>query len=361
MSDSWILSGMYYDYEKVRDAFAAKLWSDFNQNSFGVENSFDFRYVEVIMNDEYHGLYLLGLKPSQDSIASEIEDPEHPDIMFKVEESDDIASFLTDKTNILKYYKQETKVDDKIAREVLRDYFRAIFGDDNSAVEAAVDMQNAVDFHLFTNFSQNVDIPRGGLAGYKNCYLSFKWDGEKYRAIFTPWDFDIALGTNNLFGSYYDLLPDQNTVLDNDSIAALRRNGSSSADYLIQTRYTALRQAALSNTKIDELIDDLEKDIYDSGAFRRNKERWTKSKHGDPEIKLNDFRTHIHKRLEYLDGYYAYGDAKYLHEDYFEVPNYITEYLNTGVLLSPDDPDYYTKQEPAVEEGELELDPVFWQ
>lgn len=361
MNDNWILSGMYYDYEKVRDAFAAKLWSNLNENSFNVANDYEFRYVEVIMNGDYCGLYLLGTKPSPNSILSEVPDEEHPDIMFKIEEGDDIGSFITRQTNILKYYKQETDVDDKIATEVLREYFESIFGDDNLAIESSVDMQNAVDFHLFTNFSQNLDIPRGGLAGYKNCYISFKWDGEKYRAIFTPWDFDIALGTNNLFGTYYDLSPDLNTVLDNDSIAALRRNGSGSADRLIQTRYFTLRQAALSNSKIDTLIDELEKDIYNSGAFRRNMERWTESKHGDPEIKLNDFRTHIHKRLEYLDSYYALGDSESLKEAYFEVPNFVTEYLNTGVLLSPDDPNYYTKQEPVVNEGGLELEPVFWQ
>ncbi len=360
-SDNWILSGMYYDYEKVRDAFAAQLWADINENSFGVSNAYEFRYVEVIMNDSYQGLYLLGSKPTPDSIASEIPDEEHPDIMFKAEEGDDIGSFLTGQTNILKYYKQETDVDDKIATKVLRNYFESVFGDDKMAIESSVDMQNAVDFHLFTNFSQNIDIPRGGLSGYKNCYLSFKWDGEKYRAIFTPWDFDIALGTNNLFGEYYDLPPEQNTILDNDSIAALRRNGSDAADHLIQTRYITLRQASLSNSKIDALIDELEKDIYDSGAFRRNQDRWAGSKHGDPAVKLNDFRTFIHKRLGYLDGYYGYGDAECLHEPYFEVPNYITEYLNTGVLLSPDDPDYYVKQEELGDEEEPEAEPFFWQ
>lgn len=363
-SDSWILSGMYYDYEKVRDAFAANLWSSFNANSFSIKNSFNFRYVEVIMNDEYYGLYLLGSKPTVASISSEIADEKHPDIMFKIEDSDDLASFITDQTNILTNYKQESHVDDKLAREVLRDYYKSVFGDDIVDIESSADMRNAVDFHLFVNFSQNVDIPRGGLAGYKNCYLSFKWNGERYQAIFTPWDFDIALGTNNLFGEYYDLLPEQNSILDSDSIAALRRNGSNKGDLLVQSRYRKLRQGELSNTKIDELINELEADIYNSGAFRRNQERWTDSKHGDPNIKLNDFRTFIHRRLEYLDGYYGYGEAEYLNEPYFEVPNYITEYLNNGTLLSPDDPNYYVKQEELVEfepEMDTELEPVLWQ
>ena len=359
-SDNWILSGMYYDFEKVRDAFAAKLWADINENSFGVSNAYEFRYVEVIMNGSYQGLYLLGSKPTPDSIASEVEDPEHPDIMFKIEDSDDISGFITGKTNTLRSFKQETDVDDNIAREVLRNYFKSVFSDDNIRVEDSTDMQNAVDFHLFVNFSQNVDIPRGGLSGYKNCYLSFKWDGEKYRALFTPWDFDMALGTNSLFGTYYDLLPERNTVLDIDSIAALNRNGNEKVGSMVRYRYENLRQGSLSNIKIDELIDELEKNIYDSGAFARNHDRWPKSNHNDSAVKLNDFRTFMHKRLEYLDGYYGYGDTECLHESYFEVPNYITEYLNTGKLLSPDDPDYYVKQEELESEEELDTEPVFW-
>ena len=358
-SDNWILSGMYYDYEKVRDAFAAKLWKDINKNSFNVENAFEFRYVEVIINGNYSGLYLLGAKPSPDSIASEVIDEDHPDIMFKIEDNDDIDKFVTDQTNTLRNYKQETAVSESLAYGVLKEYFKSVFGSDNIAIENATDMTNAVDFHLFANVSQNADIPRG-LPGYKNAYISFKWDGERYRAIFTPWDFDIALGSSTLFQGYYNLTPETNVVLDIDSVAALRRNGSDTADKMIQKRYFELRQGALSDTKIDETIDSLQADIYNSGAFRRNQERWKSSQHSDVNIKLNDFRTHIHQRLSYLDGYYAWGDSECLHEAYAEIPNYITEYLNSGILLAPDDPNYYTKQTDAFTNESVTEEPAFW-
>lgn len=361
-SDSWILSGMYYDYEKVRDAFAAIMWQKINQNSFDVSNSFDFRYVEVIMNGNYSGLYLLGSKPSPVAITSKTPDDSHPDIMYKIEDMDDIGSFVTNQTESLMNYKQETKTNDNLARETLRNYWSAILGDDISAIESVTDMKNAVDFHLFVNFSQNADIPRAGISGYKNAYISFKWDGEKYRAIFTPWDFDIALGSNSLWNNYYDIKPEDNYILQLDSIAALRRNGSNEGDKLVRERYWKLRQGVLSESKIDEIIDKLQLDIYNSGAFRRNQERWENSNHNDPNVRLDDFRTHIHQRLAYLDSYYS--SDEYLNEPYQEIPNYITEYLNTGTLLSPDDPNYETKQEDIVEEVELyEENPeefLFW-
>lgn len=347
-SDSWILSGMYYDYEKVRDAFAAIMWQKINQNSFDVSNSFDFRYVEVIMNGNYSGLYLLGSKPSPVAITSKTPDDSHPDIMYKIEDMDDIGSFVTNQTESLMNYKQETKTNDNLARETLRNYWSAILGDDISAIESVTDMKNAVDFHLFVNFSQNADIPRAGITGYKNAYISFKWDGEKYRAIFTPWDFDIALGSNSLWNNYYDIKPEDNYILQLDSIAALRRNGSNEGDKLVRERYWKLRQGVLSESKIDEIIDKLQLDIYNSGAFRRNQERWENSNHNDPNVRLDDFRTHIHQRLAYLDSYYS--SDEYLNEPYQEIPNYITEYLNTGTLLSPDDPNYETKQEDIIEE-----------
>lgn len=349
-SDSWILSGMYWDYEKVRDAFAAIMWQKFNKNSFNIENAFELRYVEVIINGDYSGLYLLGTKPSPDTIASKTANEEHPDIMFKIEDADDIEGFVTDQTSILRNYKQETHVSDKVAQKALHDYYTAMLGSDIDKIDSVTDIQNAVDFHLFVNFTQNWDIPRDDLTGYKNAYLSFKWDGESYKAIFTPWDFDIALGSNTLNKLYYNFTPQDNIILGMDSVAAYRRNGNDLADTMVQKRYSQLRQGALSDVKIDEVIDDLQSDIFDSGAFRRNQERWTESQHGNPDIKLDDFRSHIHNRLAYLDEYYSWLSDDYLTEAYTEIPNYITEYLNTGNLLSPDDPDYLVKQEDIIEE-----------
>ena len=354
-SDSWILSGMYYDYEKVRDAFAAIMWQKINQNSFNVPNSFDFRYAEVIINGEYYGLYLLGQKPSPSQIKSEIYDETHPDIMFKIEDTDDIPSFVTGQTQSLIHYKQETNVNDSYARELLRRYYSALMGNNNIEIEQVSDMDNAVDFHLFVNITQNFDIPRTGLIGYRNSYISFKWDGERYKALLTPWDFDNALGTTNLFQSNYVTQPSDNVIITFDPVSSLRRNGSNEGDQLVKERYFYLRQSALSTSVINDVIDRLQLDIYGSGAFLRNQVRWEKSNHNDATVQLDDFRTQIFNRLSYLDSYY--GNNENFDEEYESIPNYITNYLETGTLLSPDDPEYYTKQEVEEEVEHFEENP----
>lgn len=360
-SDSWVLSSMYFDYEKVRDAFAQTMWSKMNQNSFDVKNSFEVRYVELFVNGEYYGLYLLGSKPSPDNITSEIVDEEHPDIMYKLEDNDNITGYVTDQISTLRNFKQETRVGEKEANKVLHDYFTAVMGADIGKIEDVTDMTNAVDFHLFVNITQNGDIPRG-LEGYKNAYISFKWDGEKYKVIFAPWDFDIALGSSTLYKEYYNMKPSDNIILGIDSVSAIRRNGSDLADRQIQKRFNELRQGTFSDLKVNEVIDSLQSDIFSSGAFLRDLERWPNSNHSDPKITLDDFRTHVIQRLHYLDSYYSYSNDDFLKEKYVEIPNYVTEYLETGILLSPDDPNYETKQE-EVEVELYEEDPtefLFW-
>ena len=53
IDDDWILTSMYSDYEKIRNVFSMNLWHEIS------ELSNEYRYVEVYINNNYHGLYAL--------------------------------------------------------------------------------------------------------------------------------------------------------------------------------------------------------------------------------------------------------------------------------------------------------------
>ena len=58
------------------------------------------------------------------------------------------------------------------------------------------------------------------------------------------------------------------------------------------------------------MLDSCEADIFGSGAFIRDKERWPEGIYTD-EGNLEAFKEYVHARLEYLDGYYGrLGDDK---------------------------------------------------
>ena len=74
-------------------------------------------------------------------------------------------------------------------------------------------------------------------------------------------------------------------------------------DKLIKEKYKKLRSDGWSEMKIDMIIDKLENDIYNSGAFLRDKSRWPNGNYNNAEERLGRLKEYIHERLRYLDKY----------------------------------------------------------
>ena len=211
---NYVLAGMYYDFEKVRDAFNSTLWREASaaQNEFGLDLSYDWRYVELFSNGEYYGLYMLGYKPDEETFQVNTEG-EHPDILFKASDGGDFSSFIYGNSAITTNYELKSDTDITYSYEILREYMRAMYGNDISKVVEWSDYGNAVDFWLFTNVTQNSDIaqPYGMV---KNSYISFKWNGEHYKAVYIPWDHDNSFGTVSPWNVMYNYTADRNIILD---------------------------------------------------------------------------------------------------------------------------------------------------
>lgn len=362
-SNNWMLHNIAFDFEHVRDYFATKLWSESSayNNSFGFNNSVEWEYVELIMDDKYFGLYLLGHKPDDEMIGYD-ETAEHPDIMFKANELDEFYNFVTDKTDYLDSYELVTDgVDRKTAYSVLKDYIKSLYGSDLDKLNLYSDFNNAIDFNLFVNVIQNIDTPRWAQGMVKNTYITFKWDNDHYRAVLTPWDYDMALGTDSLFSYPYNMSPESNVLLPTDYVAARVRMEDTEVYLSLASRYVELRRSYLTDEHVNSLIDLAESKVFDSGAQLRDEARWPELHHYDVGQKLSDFRKYFASRLAYLDSYYLpYSPETQEHEAY-QIPNYITVYLSTGTLLSPDDPEYLeAKPEEIEDESDVAEDEVFY-
>lgn len=351
-SANWMIHNIVYDFEHVRDYFASKLWGDnfADNNSFNIHNGTEWEYVELIENGKYSGLYLLGHKPDKEMIGYD-ENAEHPDIMFKASEDDEFYNFVTDKTNYLAFYELETDgIDREYAYSVLKDYMKSLYGNDLNKLDYYSDFGNAVDYNLFINMVQNIDIPRYAQGMIKNSYISFKWKDDHYVAILTPWDYDMALGSNNLGGLMYDMSVDQNVILSTDYVAARRRAGDREIYGSLAVRYTNLRQGALTNDKVSKIIDDAELKIFGSGAHLRDLNRWPYYNHSDVNLKLSAFKEYFLSRLAYLDSYYnKFNFASQENSDLFAIPNYVSVYLDSGIQLDPSDPNYFEVQTEPVD------------
>jgi len=333
----YVLAGMYYDYEKVRDMFGATFWREASgkRNEFGLDLSNDWRYVEVVANGDYYGLYMLGYKPDETVFDINTEG-DHPDILFKAAEGEDFGNFILGKTTVLSNYELISDTDKIYSYNILREYVRAMYGSDPEKALEWSDYDNAVDFWLFTDITQNDDIPRDwGM--YKNTYIALKWNGEYYKALFIPWDHDIGMGSCSPSNSFYTRSPDQSVYLSTDLVSIYQRASDKDMKEAVWNRYFQLRGGFLNFSNIDRYLDSLEAQIFGSGAFRRNMERWPESNSIDPTLKLSKFKEFIHQRLTYMNtDLFSENQLNYR----YEIPNYITVYLKTGEILSEDDPEY---------------------
>ena len=128
-----------------------------------------------------------------------------------------------------------------------------------------------------------------------------------YKIIYTPWDMDLTLG--NAYSDYdrmgtgmYSSDPSVNNIMEINPIYRLKELDSDIGKKIYE-RYIYLRKNAWSDENINKILDDYEDDIYNSGAFLRDSEKWKDGFYNDSSVKLTEFRNYISLRLYYMDKY----------------------------------------------------------
>jgi hypothetical protein len=308
--DDWILYPAYNDQEKVRNVFSTNLWkyTCASDNSLGIDNGTEYKYIELFMNGEYWGLYALGypidaIQLSIDSSKGERlykKNTWENEINLKMNRSADIEGYTTK-------YAGEDRWD------ALYKYYITLNRewDNPQSMYGGMDIDNSIDTALFINMIQGLDqVGVFGCMSFKNMYLSMKKSGEGYVILYTPWDLDITWGnkwtgdSDTNLTEPYGTSTSQNAILEHGNLEALIACYDEEIWNLILTKYRTLRQDLWSLDNMTKMLDEYEDDIYDSGAYRRDMERWPDGSYADPEDGLGTFKSYVAERLEKLDEYY---------------------------------------------------------
>ena len=309
----WLLTPAYNDQERIRNVFSTVLWnrSCAGNNQFGIQNGLEYRFLELFMNGKYWGLYALGY-------------PLDTKQMQPHKESDSVkALYLFKKVFWMEKYSDlpedlqmrdfETKgagtlAEEERARLLLHEYDQWL--QNGAPGEASVpssirpDMINAIDTWLFVNLVQGADtVNQEG--EYVNMFITMLRTNKDTIVIYTPWDLDLTWGNERgqemqNATSAYGISPDDNSyvMLRNPAHFLFQEDSS-----LIRERYWQLRNGAWSDETINQLINEYENLIFDSGAYRRDIRKWPKSSQTDPELELSVFRAYVHDRLEHMDAF----------------------------------------------------------
>ncbi len=307
----WLLHPAYVDQEKIRNVFSSNLWfnSCAGDNIFGIKNGMEYHFVELFLNHQYWGLYAISypIDVKQMDIYPK-SNGEYEEFLFKQKYWGPVNPDYSDLKEYLPLQFSTSEANEDYGFSILKLYLENV---DSNARNGLYnnDEKNAIDIWLFTKLIQAMDSI--SFPGKMNniIYTIKILDGER-KIIYTPWDMDATWGNSFNFGLYgkdiiYQLDPSDNTLemTLNPVSVLLHQENNSKIIQKIRQRYEELRSYRWSNEVIDEMLDEFENEIYNSGAYVRDMERWPGGAYQDPYLGLSVFKTYVHKRLLSMDDY----------------------------------------------------------
>lgn len=269
----WILSAPFTDKSLIRNNLVYE-----TARALGYYASRQV-FVEVFLNDEYQGVYVLLESVKRDSnrvdIARVSDDvtggyllefqcgaaPDADEVFFQTPRSSGNTSCVY----VIQYPNDEDLTPER--KNYITDYVtqaeEALYGqnfqDESSGYRAFTDTQTFIDYTLLSEIFKNPDAFNRSSYFYK--------DSEDVLKPGPLWDFDIALGNNN-FGDGGD--PEGFLLTGKLWSARLLEDPAFATAYV--ERYRSLRQTLLSTSSLHAKIDDLVRTL--GGASQRNFERW---------------------------------------------------------------------------------------
>lgn len=190
----WLLLANYTDSTMMRNFFALESMKKLDEILFAPSS----RFVEVIFNDEYQGIYLLcepvELDPARIDIDDELTIVENGFLI----ERDIMANYWGDRINNVEYftvgeaaYSIKSNVTHErqgiYAASIIEKVEQAIYSKDQVAIEEAMDIPSSIDTYLLYEFTKNIDV------GWGSFYMHIYPEDDTLH-FGSPWDFDLSLG-----------------------------------------------------------------------------------------------------------------------------------------------------------------------
>lgn len=288
--DDWILNAIHRDDTKVREKIVMDLWNQLCETAPYNYKMSTGRYVEVVNNGQYWGLYLLQRRI--DGKYLELED----EVLFKsinateglpIEYFYDIIYPKVEMTE-----RDDPNVDNLSEEE--KECFALIEGLFNNDV-SSIDMNNWVDVSLFVDLGYMADN-----SGRKNIYYIVEETENGTVSKQILWDTDFSFGISYKGGFVHetgDAYQKRRYRQEDEYL----RECYSNFDTIMAERWFELRRTVLSQENIFEHITKNADEIELCGAAKREKELWGEYYEGGTDT-MENLYLYIEQKLEYLDS-----------------------------------------------------------
>lgn len=274
--DDWILNSMNMDDARIKDKLAMDIW-----NSIAATKENDYpastgEYVELFLNGEYRGVYLLQRRIDRKYLGLSDE------ILFKG------SNNWVPNTAMEAYEIIYSTMNYASTYELMTDLWTDA---------SRLDLDSFLDINILLQLGCMPDN-----AGNKNMYYLVRQIEGEYRIVMIPWDMDMsfAIVWDDRFVYDYDgSLNDSIRRQEYDDVQVLYPD----LDERVAERWFELRKGALSWDALSSILYEAENALVNSGAYERDADLWPAHYEGlDSHDSLERW---LWERLQWCDEYYS--------------------------------------------------------
>lgn len=262
------------------------------------------KYVELVVNGEYRGLY--GIFEPVDKTQLAITDEEY---LYKRTYGRALSQELFDSAGPDDYLtvlgmeiKGKKGNGTSLDWKQLRQFIAITEEEDEEFAQDAqqlLDLDNVADIWIYLQFLYGEDNI------YKNMFFAFKKDTDGYQGYklyLVPWDTDLTWGNVYVDSKeelYVKWAPENaDRYLEWPLLDRLIELDVGGIRERIKDRWTELRSGILSEESMHEILTECIHQVQDSGAFTRDATRWPDSRH---DADYDGMKQFMKERTEFLD------------------------------------------------------------
>lgn len=270
--DDWILNSLCLEDTKVREKLMIELWNQMAADISWNGNMSKGEYVEVVMDGEYSGLYLLQRRVDEKYLGLDADD-----LLFK---GCNIQVAATVPEAYELKYSSLTEEESYALMEGMLD----------CSDVSMIHVDNFVDVSLFLNFGYALDNEL-----YKNIYYILRPNNGSYTLYMVPWDTDWSFGVWEPEEAEIKLFERR----EYEAMKALHPD----LDQKMAQRWTELRGTVLTEENVEKTLAALVARITESDSLDRDQATWGQCYDGTDTVEL--VRSIIDARFKLLDEHYG--------------------------------------------------------
>lgn len=278
--DDWILNAMSMDDTNLKEMFFTQVWNSIAQDAPWDYPMAECRYVEVILNGSYNGVYLLQRRVDQKYLGLSDED-----ILLKG------TGLMAASIPQNSYKIKSSPLSDEETYALMEGVY-------NLTDVSLIKPENFLDISLFLQFGSLRDNYR-----YKNMYYCLDKKDNGYSLSMIPWDTDMGLGVKwvvDHIGYDYDAALGMNvTRVEYPQMLALYPD----LEERMRERWQELRQDTLETQNLVRQMEALIRQLSQSGAHTRDIQRWGEH-YGGPDTQEAAMQFLL-ERLTLLDSQFS--------------------------------------------------------